>query len=146
MNDISLFDVEKNPIILIGKEKTYSITFINAITELNLMQHQEDIAMKSSKWKTLTQQDLDRWKAMLIKVIQDNNKQNGIEEAFDTTDITGLYPMPLIANMMGLINYLGKRSDIITKSLAPEVQEEVKKATDDYKKKVMEKALSDSGA
>lgn len=125
--DVSLF--EGDPFIIKTKGKTYTINFVSSIMELKLMQDQEEITTKSSKWKLLEQQDLDRWKSMIIKIIMDNTQD------YDEKDINSLRPIDILGILMALISYLQERSKIIYEGLSPEVKKEVEKATDDLKKK-----------
>jgi len=127
--DINLFG--GSPFIITTAGKSYTINFISAIMELKLMQEQEEITTKASRWKLLEQQDLERWKALLLKIIQENTVD--VEEK----DISSLRPIDLLGILMALMTYLTERSKIIYEGLSPEVKKEVEKAENDLKKKTI---------
>lgn len=137
--DVSLFD--GNPFCIKTKSKLnpegldYIVDRIPAILEIKLMQEQEDITSKAAKWKTIEQQNFEKWKALLIEVIKTNN------EIVNEKDITSLSPIHIIGILMALINYLNEKSQIVYEGLAPEVKAEVEKIQNDIKKKTIEKAL-----
>ena len=127
--DINLFG--GNPFLINTKGKSYTINFVSSVMELKLMQEQEDISTKASKGKLLTQQDIERWKDILLKIIKENT------DDVDDSDVSGLKPIDLLGVLMALLTYLTERSKIIYEGLSPEVKEEVEKATNDLKKKTL---------
>lgn len=134
--DVSLF--EGNPFVIKTKHKKnpegrdYEINFIDAIYEIKLMQEQEDIASKASKWKTVEQQDFEKWKDLIKKIIKSN------DDTLNEKDINLLAPMHVIGILMAFITYLQEKSKIVYEGLAPEVKAEVEKIQDDLKKKTIE--------
>lgn len=138
--DLSLF--EKDEIVIkISEEKEYRITNVPSVLELKLMNYQNDISSKLSKWDSLDQGDLERWKGLIINIISQQPDQEINKE-----DINRLYPQQILAILTGLLQHLNKRSRIIFNALDEDVRKEVEKVEDDVKKKAMEKVLSDSVA
>ena len=127
--DLSLFDDEG--FCIKTKENSYVIEFVSTIMELKLMQQNETIISKASKWKDLEQQDLDRWKDLIKKIIAENTPE------FDEKGINSLKPMEVIAIMLGLMNYLNKRSEVIQSALDDDTKKEIAKLKEDTKKKAM---------
>lgn len=140
--DISLF--EGSPFCIKTKSKRniegkeYVIDFVDAVDEIKLMQQQEEIISKSSKWKDICQQDVDKWRKLLIEIIRKNDSE------INEKDINLFSPIQLIGVLMALISHLQEKSNIIYEGLSPEVKEEVNKITEDVKKKKIEKALLES--
>ncbi len=132
--DVGLF--EGNPFEIKTRGRAYVINSVSAIMELKLMQEQEDITTKSAKWKLLEQQDLERWKDLLKKIILENCSD------LEDKDITSLKPLDILGILMALITYLQERSKIVYEGLSPDVKKEIEKVTDDLKKKTIEKASS----
>lgn len=134
--DVSLFEGSPFEIKTAHKRnlegKNYVIEKIDAVYEIKLMQEQEDITKKSSKWKELTQEDINRWKDLIKKIIKSN------DDTLNDEDINKLYPIHVIGILMALITYLNEKSKVIYEGLAPEVKEEVEKFQDEVKKKTIE--------
>lgn len=134
--DLSLY--EGKPFGIKTKSgKEYKITFVPAHLELKLMQEQEDIHAKAGKWKTLEQQDLEKWKSLIIKILNEQPESQEVDEK----DISSMRPMDVIAVCLALCAYLTERSKIVYDSVGKEAKEEMEKVRDDIKKKTIEKAL-----
>lgn len=141
--DMGLFEGSKFCIktkSLVNPEgEDYFIERIDAIDELKLMQHQEEISEKSTKWKTLKSSDIDNWKKLIIPIITKNNQD--IEEEKIKSDIDTVRPMDLMGILISFIGFLNERSGIIFSGLADETKEEIQKIQNDVKKKKIENVL-----
>lgn len=118
--------------------KDYIIDFIDAIYEIKLMQMQNDITKKAGKWETIEQQDFDRWKDLIKKIIKSNNNLQIIDEKELERDINKLAPTHTLGILIALISYLTKKSRIVYEGLDPETKKEAEKLEDDLKKKTLE--------
>jgi hypothetical protein len=133
--DVSLF--EGSPFTIKTKHKgnpegrDYVIEKVDAVYEIKLMQEQENITSKSSKWGTIEQSDFDKWRSLIKKIIKLN------DDTLNENDIDKLMPIHIIGVLMALITYLNEKSKIIYEGLAPEMKVEVEKIQDDLKKKTI---------
>jgi len=134
--DLTLFEGEGFEIKT--KTRTYAINFVSSVMELKFLQEQENITKKSRDFKTLEQQDLEKWKHL----IKNSIKENGVED-LDEGDINSLKPFEVLAVMIGYIQFLTERSQVIYQGLSDKTKKEIEEITDDIKKKEMNKALSE---
>jgi len=134
--DLTLFESEGFEIKT--KTTTYNINFVSSVLELKFLQENQNITSKSKDFKTLEQADLERWKHLIKSSI----KENG-QEDFDEKDINKLAPLQIIAVMMGYIQYLNKRSNVIYQAFDDETKKEIEQITEDVKKKTINKALQE---
>jgi hypothetical protein len=138
--DVSLF--EGNPFTIKTAHRgnpsgqDYVIDRVDAVYEIKLMQEQEELTQKASKWKTLEQEDFNKWKKMLINIIKTNDNT-----LFNEEDINKLMPVHIIGILMALITFLNERTKIIYEGLAPEMKQEIEKVQEDVKKKTIESLL-----
>lgn len=147
MKTIDASNFEGDPIEIKTKHKgnpdgkNYTIDFVDAIYEIKLMQMQEDITKKAGKWQNIEQQDFEKWKDLIKKIIKSNSKIQIIDDAQLDRDINLMSPPHLLGVLMALVTYMNQKSKIIFEGLDPEVQKEAKEMTDDIKKKTMENLL-----
>ena len=107
--DINLF--AGNPFEIKTTGKTYIINFVSSIMELRLMQEQEEITIKASKWKLITNEDLITWKGLIKEVISENKQE------IDESDMDNLRPLDVLGILMALMSYLTERSKIVYEGL-----------------------------
>lgn len=134
--DLTLFD-ESDGFEIKLTEKTYVIKEVSAINELKIMQNQEDISNKISKWKSLAQQDLVRWKEFIKSLIKEQNSMD-LDESEMNSDINKLKPIQVVAIMYGLLDYLKKRTNLVFNALSEETRAEAKKLEKEVKKKMIQ--------
>lgn len=116
----------------------YTIEFIDAIYEIKLMQMQGDITRKAGKWENIEQQDFDKWRDLIKKIIKVNGNIQVIDDKKLDEDINKLSPVHILGILMGLISHLAQKSRIVYDGLDEEAKKEAEKLEDDIKKKTIE--------
>ena len=69
--------------------KDYNVKFVSAISELKLLNEQAEISTALSNWKTIKQEQLDKWKQILISILYE--QENKIVKE-DEKEINEMYP------------------------------------------------------
>lgn len=117
--DLDLFNFE--PIEVEGKGKKYKISMFPAKIELELLNSQEEISKKIGNVKNLSNEDLDKWKAMIGTILRNNN------ENYDETFHITLSPMACMGLMIAFMKMLPGRQEAIYQMFDLKEQENIKK-------------------
>jgi hypothetical protein len=118
----------------------YEIAFVSSSMELSLLKEQGDIVEKSKNFKLLEQLDIDRWKK-IIKAILLEQKDILIDKVEYAKrieeDLQCLSPLDVIAILMGLIEYLRERSQVMFQAFNTDTRRAIKEAEENIKKKII---------
>ena len=117
--DLDLFKFE--PIEIEGNGLKYVIKMIPGVAELELLQSQEDVSKKMSSMKSLTKDDLDKWRSIVGIILRTNNE--GYDESFHNV----LSTMAIMGLMIALNKLINGRSDAIYQIFDTKEQDVIKK-------------------